>query len=202
MAACRAAAATDLASSVTTVAAMPEVDGRYREEVIAAAAKMHEKGELTARTAYEAVDGGADSQAARDLGGLDRAEMWVDRFERWHDYRPLRSCVETHAASLPDSKAIYASIASGGHASKVISTAQRLAPQEFEALDVAAAGGVDQPELVRTLFAFSVLETRSGAADVVDPERIGIETTALLARGTGGACQPSLRLAAFIANLP
>lgn len=178
------------------VAADTSRESARREAVIASAQRFHEKGGLTARTAYQAIDEGAGSPAANDLGGLAQAQTWVDRFERHHDYELLSACVDRYFSGQSRGAAvIFENIVTAGHAPRVIASAERHSPRMMAERRAQLRSPSDS-QLVQ--LSLATLLERSSLPDGVDPELVSIESIYLMALGTERSCVPSQRILDFL----
>lgn len=175
-------------------------DPRYREAVIASAREMNERGEATARAAYDAIDGGPSSMAAQELGGIDSALVWVGRFERFHDHRQLGQCVQGYWSSHPGQVIeIVDNLVAEGQANRVTASAERYAPSEFAALQAQTTVRTDAAVVGMALAAMTA---RAGSMEESDPERVGIVAMLMMSLGTKGECVPTQRLSDFVNESP
>jgi hypothetical protein len=194
--ACSAKSSALPEAQVGEAAAIHPVDNAYREKVIEFSAQMNPKGPATARAAYAAIDGGAESVEAQDLGGLAKARTWVDRFELFYEYKPLSNCVVTTI----------------GPSSAALAKAQKAlaASDAYENLleDVKKLAGDEYTQLLSTMSPSPTDSERAAAAVQAlllrgqsDPERTA-ELTALsvsyAAAGTDGKCVASPKLMSII----
>jgi len=172
------------------------VDRNYRGKVIEFSAQMMPKGPATARAAYAALDGGANSIEAQSLGGLEKARTWVDRFELFYEYKPLSDCVRTAIGSNSDSlaKAQEALAASSAY-EDLLEDVKKYAGDQYAMLLSGMPSNATCSQ--KAAAAIQALVLREQA----DPES-NHELTALsvsyLAAGTDGKCAASPKLMSII----
>lgn len=189
-----------LALAVGCAAAAAPPTQAYREAVLRTAAGIGPQAKETARTAYAAIDGGADSAEARDIGGIDVAHGYVARFERTHDYGVLRDCVFAKLAPGEAAKRqLHERLAASEQYAALIRDAERLASAEFSQ----TLAAMPQPVLPasRSSAAIHALLQR-GMVDQGRAEELTIRAIAFLAHGTDGACVVTVKISNYLKSSP